>query len=580
MVTERCRDYSRRGRPAGRGLFRWSFVLSAIMSLLLVACAPAAPPPAAAPAKPAESKPAEAAKPAAQATTAPSAPKPVGKAGGNLRIALAAKPTSLDPNVWTGTSDAFIMRQIFDPLIWQPEPGKLVPGLAESWEVSPDGKVYTFKLRKDVKFHDGTPLTAESLKFTYDRMIDPATKSLQTPQLGLYERTEVVDQHTARVTLKEPFAPFLSNMTDLALVPASAEAVSKLGNDYNQKPVGTGPFRFKEWVDANTFVLERNPDYNWAPPFMGRQGPALIETITYRAVPDQSGRTVALETNEVDLITIPDYAEIGRLKQDQKYTVWEPPAAGLPLILPFNLENPITGDLKVRQAILHAVDRSRINELVFYNTYRTGTGALAKGTLAYSDATESMYPYDLAKAKALLDEAGWKPGPDGIRVKDGQPLRLRHVTIASYNNVKPGELVQAMVREIGIDGQLEGMPYDAAVKRWTEGSYELAQFNYTGTDPHIPFFLTFHSSQITGGGQFNRNKLKDPEIDRLIEEGMRGTDQAKRPEVYRQLQKLVMDQALFIPIFDQMFHNVSTSRLTGLQFDLVARPWFYTASLD
>lgn len=190
--------------------------------------------------------------------SAPSPPAP--QPGGTLIFVTEQKPAHLDPGVHTSRYTAMINQNTHDPLIWQVEPNKYVPGLAERWEIAPDFKSYTFVLRKDVKFHDGTPLNAEAVKATWDRIRDPKTRSTRSPQLGTYVRSEMVDPYTVRVSFADPYPQFLQAVSSVGLAPNSPTAMRSLGESYLKTPSGTGPFKVEGWPDENTLVLVRNPD--------------------------------------------------------------------------------------------------------------------------------------------------------------------------------------------------------------------------------------------------------------------------------------------------------------------------------
>jgi peptide/nickel transport system substrate-binding protein len=530
--------------------------------------APAAPPAPAAQQAPAQ-KPAEAAKPAA------AAPPAAGEAkkGGNLLFVHQSRATSLDANVWTATATARIMRQIYDPLVWQPEGGKFVPGLAEKWEISPDGKVYTFMLRKDVKFHDGTPLNAAAVKATYDRIIDPATKSLQVGRLGPYDKTEIVDDYTVRIHLKEPYVSFLSNMSEHYLAPASMTAVKELGDKYAMNPVATGPFKVKGWTDDTTLVLERNPDYTWGPEFWPNRGPAHLDTITYRMVEEIATRLIALENGEADIIDAPPPQDVARIKDSGKYEIDNFIVPGMPEFNNINITNSPTSDIAVRKAIQHGVDREALADLVFNGVYPPSYGPLTRGSWAYWKGVEDMYPYDQAKAKQILDDAGWKVGPGGIRSKDGQPLKIRHITSAGGFTQKTAEFIQGSLQEIGFDYVVDAMPYEATVKRFIDNEYEMYRLFFALIDPHDAFYLAYHSTQIEGGGQFNRTRIKDPKLDALIEQGGREPDIQKRMAIYQELQKTVMENAWILPNFDTALIHMLQKRVRGFKVDLLGRPY-------
>jgi peptide/nickel transport system substrate-binding protein len=550
---------------------------------LLAACGPATPAaPTTAPAKPA-AEPTKAPAAGGPTTapaqkTAPAETKPAAKEGepvrgGNVLFVHQQIPSSMDANVWTATNAARIMRQIYDPLIWQPEGGKFAPGLAEKWDLSPDGKTYTFSLRKDVKFHDGTPFNATAVKATYDRINDPATKSLQSGRLGPYDRTEVADEYTVKIVLKEPFTPLLSNLSEHALAPASSAAVQKLGSKYAMNPVATGPFKVKEWPDNNTLVLERNTDYKWAPSFWANQGAAYLDTITYRFAEEPATRQIALENGEADIVDAPPAQDYKRIKDSGKFTTNDLIVPGMPEFNNINITRPPTNELAVRKAILHAVDRQALADLVFFGVYPPAYGPLTKGSWAYSKELESMYPYDPAKAKQLLDGAGWKEGSGGIRTKDGKPLRVRHITTAGGFTQKAAEFVQAQLREVGFDAVVEAMAYEATVKRFTDNEYELYRLFFALIDPHDSFFLAYHSSQIEGGGQFNRTRVQDPKLDALIMQGGTETDVTKRKEIYAQIQKEIMEQAYILPNFDTVLIHAMQKHVRGFSTDLLGRPY-------
>ncbi len=506
-------------------------------------------------------------------------PKPAEK-GGKLVFAHLQKTVSLDANVWTGDAAARIMRQVYDSLVWQPEPGKFVPGLAEKWELSSDGKVYTFYLRKDVKFHDGTKFNAAAVKYTFDRIVDPASKSLQVPRIGPYEKSEAADEYTVKVYFKNPFPSFLSNLSEVALAPCSAEAVKKAGDNYARYPVGTGPFKVKQWPDDNTVILERFADYNWAPSFMNHQGPAYLETVTYKMIEETTTRYVALQNGEAQIMDGPPLDEVAKLKKDPKYQVFVLANPGMPMIFQPNVTRMPTKELAVRQAMLYAIDRTQVANLLSYGVNKPGNGPLTSTIWSYDPAVEKMYPFDPEKAKKLLEDAGWKVNPKtGIREKNGQPCKIRFVASVG-TNTKAGEIVQAMLKDVGINFVVEGMAYEATVVRMGSNDYECGRLGYILLDPHDVFYLAYHSSQIEGGGQFNRSRIKDSKIDELIDAGSRESDTAKRLKAYTELQKIIMDQALIIPIQEPTLTHVMTTAIKGYKADLLASPWLYNVWLE
>ena len=199
-----------------------------------------------------------------------------------------------------------LLNSFLDPLVWQPEPGKFVPGLATSWQVTPDATRYTFTLREGVKFHDGTPFNAAAVKATFDRIVDPQLKALLIGQLGPYDGTDVLGDHQIRVRFKEPYPLFLHYLSAVALRPVSPAGVKKWGADFGQNLVGTGPFALTKFTPSE-ITFERFADYNWAPAFLDHKGPAYLDQVVLRFVPEASTRLIALERGESQLVDfVPD----------------------------------------------------------------------------------------------------------------------------------------------------------------------------------------------------------------------------------------------------------------------------------
>lgn len=306
-------------------------------SICLAACSAGAPPaPTTAPAAAAKPTPPAAAPttaaaaattaPAAAPTTAPAvkpttAPATAGGGGGSLVYGLSGDfDDTLDPQVTNFDTSIRVTLNVCEPLVWEPEPGKFMPGLAEKWDISPDATAYTFTLKKGVKFHDGTPFNGAAVKFTLDRVVDPTTKAGQShDQLGPYDHTEVLDDYTVKVVMKQPYAPLLTNMNGyLGIV--SPTAVQKMGMaDFARHPVGSGPFMFKEWVSADHVTLVRNPDYTWGSSMFKNTGAPKLDQVTFKIIPEPSVRTGTLKTGETHLIDEIDPLEYPTLSQDKNF---------------------------------------------------------------------------------------------------------------------------------------------------------------------------------------------------------------------------------------------------------------------
>jgi peptide/nickel transport system substrate-binding protein len=523
---------------------------------------------------------APAAAPATEAGATPAAAEEAAAPapGGTLSWAFIQKPTSLDPSVWTGRSDNDIMRQIYDSLVYLPEPGVFEPWLAESWEISEDGLVYTFKLREDVTFHDGTPFNAEAVKFTWDRMVAPETQSLRAGDLGPYERSEVVDEFTIALYLTEPFAPLLTTMSSTPLVPISPAAVEEFGDQFAQNPVGTGPYMFDRW-EGNDLYLVRNPDYAWPPASLSHDGPAYIESIVIREVTEASTRLATLQTGEANITHYPVFAEVASMEA-AGFKVYRADTPGFVKSMPLNIALAPTDDIRVRQAIAHGVSKQQVIDLVQAGYGNPSFGPLTRATFAYNPAVEGMYDYDLEQATALLEEAGWVDSDgDGIREKDGEPLQLQMIMFDSATNRPLAELVQAILTEMGFEAMLDITPYDAFAQRVIEGNYNTAEMNWTALDPNLVLYNMFHSSQVDGGGYFNRTRVQDPELDALIEAARSTSDVAERERIYQEIQMMAVENVYILPIWDNAWLTLTAANVEGLTFDLEGRPQIYKVYL-
>jgi len=490
--------------------------------------------------------------------------------------AVNARPTSLDPNIWSGGSDLAMMRQLYDTLIWSPSPGEFEPGLALTWEMSEDALTYTFTLREDVTFHDGTPFNAEAVKLMFDRIKDPESRSLNIGAIGPYESSEVIDEYTVAITLSRPWGAFLTNVSEPHLSIVSPTALETLGEDYAQSPVGTGPFMFDRW-EGNDLYLVQNPDYAWGPASVGA-GPATLGGLILREVPEASTRTNALRTGEVDMIGFPVMSEVESLEQSG-FIVNRMAQPGFSWSLPINVERAPTDDLAVRQAMLHAVNNEQIVRTVMFNQVQPAFGPLTAVTFGYDPAVRDMYAYDPARAAEILDEAGWVlPEGGTVRERDGQPLAITMAMFDSSVNRSVTELAQAMLQQAGFDVTLDIGNYAAFATQVADANYNTAQMRWSAVDPDQVIPTMFSSQQITGGGQFNRTRIADEALDELVVAAGASTDPAERQALYSEIQTLAMENVWLIPIYDDVWFFINKPQIENFVTDLQGRPLLYAAS--
>jgi peptide/nickel transport system substrate-binding protein len=501
-------------------------------------------------------------------------------AGGKIVYGLTLSPSGIDPHIDASSELGIPLSSVYDTLVYQDLDGTFVPGLAERWEFSDDGLVYTFYLRRDVTFHDGTPFNAEAVQFNLDRIADPDTGSRKAVgMLGPYDRTEIVDEYTVKVHFREPYAPFLDSASQVYLGMASPAAVEKWGADYQLHQVGTGPFVFVEYVPNDHLTLVRNPDYNWAPQVYSHNGPAYLDEIEFRFYVDPSVRAPALESGEADVMGEVPPQDAARLEGNEDFVLHRVPVPGQPLQFFLNTERPPTDDPRVRQALLYAADRQAIVSTIFLDYSPVAYGPLGSATMGYDPAVEGMYAYDPEEASRLLEEAGWiDANGDGVRDREGQPLELNAILMTWGYLSEVGQMLQAQYRAVGIDLKTQTVAFPAAVEAAGEGEHHLAPMTFFSSDPSVLDF-TYLSSNADGG--FNWSKVRDAELDRLLTEALSEPDPDRRVALYSQAQRRIMDLALVLPIREYVNLNATSAHVHDLQFDLRGWfPWLHDVYLD
>ncbi|HET9002325.1 MAG TPA: ABC transporter substrate-binding protein, partial [bacterium] len=278
------------------------------------------------------------------------------KAGGTWTIAITEEPDTLDPQKTGAAVAAQIFTLVGEPLLAKDFQNRIVPGLAESWTVSRDGLQWTLRLKAGATFHDGTPVTAQAVKLSIERALAPETKSpVAKAQLGPVTSVEALDAAMLRITLKEPFAPFMANLTDSRLSPISVKAADAAGAGFGRTPVSEGPYTVKEWVSGHHITVVRNPAFAWGPPYM-HKGAAYIQQVTYRIIPDSATQVAAFEGGEVSQIGIPPH-DVLRLVDSKKYQIFHFLRKGVGLFLEFNTTKDPFSDIRVRRAMNYAVNK-------------------------------------------------------------------------------------------------------------------------------------------------------------------------------------------------------------------------------
>jgi peptide/nickel transport system substrate-binding protein len=461
-----------------------------------------------------------------------------------LRIAQVADISSLDPHRVSDVYSANIIRQIYSNIVQVDEHMEIVPDLAESWE-NPDDLTWIFHLRKGVTFHNGDPLNAAAVKFSLDRIKDPATASPGATHLREVASVEAVDEHTLKLVTKRPFAPMLMSLTRYETAIVSERAVKEAGADYGSRAaVGTGPFKFVSWSRGDKVVIEKFDGYF--------RGPASIDTVVYRGIPEDATRLVELESGGIDLIpgNFPNQ-DFASIKESGKYLTYQTPAMST-LYMGLNTEIEPLGNRTVRKAMNYAVDKQAIVDAIYF-----GFGAPARGPLSpviwgFDPTLEPAYPYNPEKAKELLKEAGF---PDGF-----------DMTIYSDNRTErrsAAELIQAYLAEVGIRAKIELMEWSALLSTSAKGIGGGFMLGWTGTgDADGALTPVYHSMNI---GSSNRFRYKSPELDALMDKGAATLDQAERRKIYAEAQRTAVEECPLVFMISQELLGASSKKVQGFK---------------
>ncbi|MFC0215923.1 ABC transporter substrate-binding protein [Paenibacillus chartarius] len=493
--------------------------------------------------------------------------------GGEITYALATSPDSLDPHRSGLAVAVRAFRTIYDSLVVQLPDNTIKPWLATDWTVSPDGKSYTFKLRKDVKFHDGTPFNAEAVKYSFDRIIDPATKAANaTALLRPYKSSEIIDDYTIKLNLETPSVAFLGNLSQAMLGIVSPTAAKQYGDQFGKNPVGTGPFKFVKWVDNSEIRVERNPDYSWGPELVVNKGQSYLDAITFKIIPEEATRIGSVQSGQVTAAETVPPQNVVSIKSDAKLQLLQVNTGGLPYTLFFNQGRAPWNDVKARQAVQYAVDIDSIVKTLYLGTYQRAWSPLAPNMFGYDASLEGSIKPDLDKANRLLDELGWVKGADGIREKDGKKLTLHYVD-GSPNREKRNDIaaiIQQQLKKAGIAVEIE-ITKDVQTVVYTNRAYDLYGNSQVNSDPAA--LNSFYHTPAPGARQTLSN-LSDPELDQLLEQGVVEADPAKRKEIYKKVQRYIIDNAVILPVYIFPYTVGAAKSLNGLKFDALGYPLF------
>lgn len=469
--------------------------------------------------------------------------------GGSLVYARQAETQSLDPiTLRNGNGDIFATELVFNGLVRSDPTGKtqdLVGGVAERWEVSDDGKTYTFFIRKGIKFSNGDPVTAEDVKFTLDRFGDPKVNQVMSVVAGGYGSSRIVDESTVEVKLTEPVASFLYNISIFPAFVVPKKLVEEQGDAFFKKPVGTGPYKVKEFVRGSYITFERNPNY-W------EEGKPYLDEVRFNFASDSNSRMLAVKDGQAQVADGVPFSQIGALNGDKRLRLQ---AVDVPLFVGMwlNHQRKPLADKNVRQAMQYALDREQINQGIF-----RGVGTIPNSVLPalkYDAPADQVppYKYDVAKAKELMAQSAY---PDGFETTLQYP--------AGYDYYKQlGLLIQQQYGAIGIKVKLVEQESAEVTDRFNKSDYDLtfpyAQFT---SDVVVPDeYATFVANSPDIQNFFT--SWKNPEISRMVKEFTTTPDEGQRAELWPQIQKAMLDETPVINVMNVPYVNVYGASVCG-----------------
>jgi peptide/nickel transport system substrate-binding protein len=458
-------------------------------------------------------------------TTAAAAAAGTPRTGGELHAAQTNENATLDPLTSGFVSERQAYYNMYDSLVAIDKDLKIIPWLAEAWE-TPDPTTYMFRLRKDVKFHDGTEFNADAVKFNLDRYQNDE-KSARKGEINFIKTTEVVDPSTVKVTMKAPFAPFLANLVDRAGMMLSPTAVKAGGADFSRKPVGagTGAFKFVEWVNNDHLTLERNPNY-WLKDANGKSLPYL-DRVIYRPITDQTVLLTNITTGNIDATYAIAPKDVSAVKSNPDVVLQSTPGLSFDAF-EFNTQAPPFDKKELRQAVAELLDREQIRTTIFFGTTQVGYGPIPPSSWAF-DPNFKPYTGGVDKAKQYLQAAGQPNGFEfEYKLAGGNPVGLQLL-----------QLVKDQLARAGITLNITQLDAPTIQSQVRAGNFQATAYNWSGRiDPDGNIYNQLH----TGGGLAD-TKYSNPQVDELLDQTRSASNQEQRKTVFQQAQKLFVDDA-------------------------------------
>ncbi len=479
--------------------------------------------------------------------------------GGTLVFGNNNSPTIINPILTDSSISVSVMNLVFNRLVQYDSSGQIQSNLAESWEISPDGLIYTFRIRHGVKFHDGIELTAEDVLYTYAQIMNPKNHSPFLRNFNLVKKMEIVDSHTFRVFIKKPSVAFIYAMMREIVPKHLYEKENLRTGSFNRHPIGTGPFRFKEWRKNNQIILEANPDY-----FEGRP---FLDSIVYKVYPTGEEVWSALMRGEVDLAEFLSIENYELTRKDPSFETYATATAHYYLIS-YNLNDPLMSDRRIRLAIAHAVDRKGLIRDLEKGYGIEATGPFNRQSWAFNPDVKAL-SYDPSAAVALLKKAGWQDlDHDGILKNDNSKLIVRILVNAKDEKLKRMIMfIRQNLQEVGMELQVQLYDNVEEMRRFiSSGKFQAVLTFFPGSgvvDPNETIKFWDSLDRRSWGARVHW--MFNEKVDRLIHLAAVTQDKKVRQEIYYNVHRLIYEQQTACFLYSQFdFHAVS-KRIGGTE---------------
>jgi peptide/nickel transport system substrate-binding protein len=499
-------------------------------------------------------------------------------AGGTLTFGIGTDTAIIDPSITGSSITALITRNVVDSLVGQAENNRFTPWLAERWEVDSDNTRYTFHLRQGVTFSDGTPLDAAAVKYNLDRILDPKTTSSYAKSLlGPIDSITAPNERTLVIAYRQPFAPLLQGLS-LPYLGIQSPAYLQKAKSTTNTVVGSGPFVLESFTKGSGSRLTRRADYNWGPGYATHTGPARLDAIVFRYLPEASVRMGALASDQIQAIDDVPATNLRSIQASARLQTVTRENPGVNRALFLNTSKSPFDDVRVRRAFQSAVDTASAVKAAYFASLRPADNILGPSTLYYDPSIATEWGLDLDKAARLLDEAGWKQEGTGIRTKDGRRLSLHFVyssTAVSAADVTLAQAIQFSVKKAGFDLQLEPVDAGGYVARTAANDYDIASFYYVRAEPDI-LRTVFHSAYIPPNGA---NVARVADLDDRLDKAV-GASNEERKRLYGEIQRRIVGEAYAVPIYVPAYQLAASKKLHGISWATNAKPNLYDASLD